>query len=103
MYLLHWVRLSAADTLSASTELKGIAATAATRKTSTSISFERTPTLSHPESARNRPTPNVTNRGAATLAAPRRCDPRWGWLSYAAARSTANEGSAVPFGDTIRS
>src|SRR6185503_18084085 len=53
MYLLHWVRVSAADALSASAELKGIAATAATRKNRrTSISFfERMPTLSHRESA----------------------------------------------------
>src|SRR6185437_12338329 len=104
MYLLHWVRVSAADALSASAELKGIAATAATRKNRrTSISFfERMPTLSHRESAAQPAHTELLQIEGRPLWPP--LDdalPRWGWLSYAAARSTANEGSAVPFGDTM--
>ena len=104
MYLLHWARLSAADALSATTELNGIAATAATRKNRrTSISFRASygPSLTR-SGRRNRATP-ICSRIEGRPVWPPLDDaiPRWGWSPYAAARSTANEGSAVPFGDTM--
>ena len=105
MYLLHCVRVSAADALSASAELKGIAATAATRKNRrTSISFfERMPTLSHRESAAQPAHTELLQIEGRPLWPPLDdAIPLGGvFVSYAAARSTANEGSGVPFGDTM--